>query len=61
LSAALALAPNNLNIRNNIALLLMNSDQPEPAAEQFRLILRMDSTFTGAKENLRRAEAMMNQ
>ncbi len=59
LSAALVLAPNNLNIRNNIGLLLLNSNQAEAAAQQFQFIIRMDSTSIAAKSNLAKAAAQL--
>ena len=55
LEAALVLAPGNLHIRNNIGLLLLDSEQPEAAAIVFRQIMAIDSSFTPAYQNLERA------
>ena len=55
LEAALVLAPGNVHIRNNIGLLLLNSEQPKAAAIVFRQIMAIDSTFQPAYENLERA------
>ncbi|NNE35960.1 MAG: tetratricopeptide repeat protein, partial [Rhodothermales bacterium] len=59
LNAATVLAPGNMNIRNNIGVLLLESEQPAAAAEQFKAILRIDPAFDAARTNLERAESRM--
>lgn len=58
LNSALVLAPNNLHIRNNIGVLLLESEQYEDARRQFEFILAADSTFTSAQRNLQRIDSM---